>query len=128
MIKDYEAHLLAVYGVTEILWKNQEATIFRNLPNFPKITAEQITAGWVQWQKGTWLDAKVILPAEGEEVLVHRSGQVFQATKAQAYMGGFKERNCWGWQGTGYIDFWMKRNFRLPSELYYTKPSGEPNV
>lgn len=129
MIEEYEAHLLAVYGVTSILWENQQVKMFSHKPNFPKITAEEITAGWVKWQKGTWLDINVIMPSEGDEVIVHKSGQIFQATKDKKFLGGFKQRNCWGWQGVGYIDFWMKKNFRLPTDLYYTKPhSDEPNV
>lgn len=68
-----------------------------------------------------WISTKESLPAEGVEVLVHRYGQVIQATKDSGYAGGFKERNCYGWQATFDVTYWMPKNFKLPESysFYY---------
>lgn len=68
-----------------------------------------------------WISTRDYLPDEGVEVLVHRYGQIFQATKDKGYAGGFKERNCYGWQATFDVTYWMPKNFKLPDgySFYY---------
>lgn len=58
MIEKYEAYLLTRYGVTQILWEDGRAKIFNFKPNFPKITAEEITQGWMDWQKNQCISEK----------------------------------------------------------------------
>ncbi|MFW1952005.1 DUF551 domain-containing protein [Acinetobacter beijerinckii] len=68
-----------------------------------------------------WISTSDYLPDEGIEVLVHRYGQVVQATRDSNYAGGFKERNCYGWQATYNATYWMPKNFKLPEgySFYY---------
>lgn len=66
-----------------------------------------------------WIPTSESLPEEGVEVLVHRYGQVIQATKDSEYSGGFKERNCYGWQATYGVTHWMPKNFKLPEHCSY---------
>lgn len=68
-----------------------------------------------------WISTRDYLPEEGVEVLVHRYGQIIQATKDKGYAGGFKERNCYGWQATFDVSYWMPKNFKLPDSysFYY---------
>ena len=66
-----------------------------------------------------WIPTSESLPEEGVEVLVHRYGQVIQATKDSEYSGGFKERNCYGWQATYAVTHWMPKNFKLPEHCSY---------
>lgn len=68
-----------------------------------------------------WISTRDYLPEEGVEVLVHRYGQVVQATRDSKYAGGFKERNCYGWQATYDVTYWMPKNFKLPDSysFYY---------
>ncbi|KYQ80371.1 hypothetical protein AWW72_03710 [Acinetobacter sp. NRRL B-65365] len=103
-------------------------------------THEPTNVAWGTWQIGMnraqaheakklegcvvvpeWISTKESLPAEGVEVLVHRYGQVIQATKDSGYAGGFKERNCYGWQATFDVTYWMPKNFKLPESysFYY---------
>ncbi|EPG39514.1 hypothetical protein F907_00817 [Acinetobacter colistiniresistens] len=99
-------------------------------------TYHSLNSGWSMWLKAKadeakklegcvvvpeWISTKEFLPAEGVEVLVHRYGQVIQATKDSGYAGGFKERNCYGWQATFDVTYWMPKNFKLPESysFYY---------
>lgn len=71
----------------------------------------------------TWISVEDRLPNEGEEVVVHHFGHVVQATKDKNYVGGFKQRNCYGWESvSSYISHWMPKNFKLPDtfSMYYT--------
>ncbi|WP_198077554.1 DUF551 domain-containing protein [Acinetobacter calcoaceticus] len=70
-----------------------------------------------------WISVEDRLPDEGEEVIVHHYGHIVQATKDKSYVGGFKQRNCYGWGSIGsYISHWMPKNFKLPESfcMYYT--------
>ncbi|MNZ92317.1 hypothetical protein D3C78_1113380 [compost metagenome] len=49
-LQAYEAYLLNVHGVTQILWEDSKARMFNYKPNFPKITADAISFGWEVWQ------------------------------------------------------------------------------
>ncbi|WPO68739.1 DUF551 domain-containing protein [Acinetobacter haemolyticus] len=98
--------------------------------------AERFNFGWSMWKSATeraekklegcvvapeWISTRDYLPEEGVEVLVHRYGQIIQATKDKGYAGGFKERNCYGWQATFDVTYWMPKNFKLPDgySFYY---------
>lgn len=62
------------------------------------------------------------MPDEGQEVLVHHFGHVVQATKDKKYSGGFKQRNCRGWESVStYISHWMPKSIPLPEifNFYY---------
>lgn len=97
---------------------------------------DNINFGWSSWQAAKaheakklegcvvvpeWISTRDYLPEEGVEVLVHRYGQIIQATKDKGYAGGFKERNCYGWQATFDVTYWMPKNFKLPDSysFYY---------
>ncbi len=94
----------------------------------------RINTGWSMWKRAVnhmqkklegcvvvpeWIPTSESLPEEGVEVLVHRYGQVIQATKDSEYSGGFKERNCYGWQATYGVTHWMPKNFKLPEHCSY---------
>lgn len=107
----------------------------RNLYGFYGPEKNQIHCSWINgawWQfqqmnrklEGCvvvpeWISTNDYLPEEGVEVLVHRYGQVIQATKDSEYSGGFKERNCYGWQATYGVTHWMPKNFKLPDHCSY---------
>ncbi|HGF9411394.1 TPA: DUF551 domain-containing protein [Acinetobacter baumannii] len=70
-----------------------------------------------------WISVEDHLPEEGQEVIVHHFGHVVQATKDKNYVGGFKQRNCYGWECvSSYISHWQPKNFKLPDNysMYYT--------
>lgn len=70
-----------------------------------------------------WISVEDRLPEEGQEVIVHHFGHVVQATKDKNYVGGFKQRNCYGWECvSSYISHWQPKNFKLPDNysMYYT--------
>ncbi|WP_421427881.1 DUF551 domain-containing protein [Acinetobacter pittii] len=89
-----------------------------------------VMAAWLAWQEKAkaqavpvWISVEDSLPEEGEEVIVHHFGHVVQATKDKNYVGGFKQRNCYGWESvSSYISHWMPKNFKLPDtyNMYYT--------
>ena len=125
----------------ETFAQNQKWNIFR----FPKsmmhdndgqYVDEFVNGAWIGWVESKklsaeklegcvvvpeWISTKEALPDEGVEVLVHRYGQVVQATRDSKYAGGFKERNCYGWQATYDVTYWMPKNFKLPDSysFYY---------
>lgn len=83
-------------------------------------------AQWVAWQAAKavpeWVSTSERMPNEGEEVLVHHYGHVVQATKDKKYSGGFKQRNCFGWESVScYISHWMPKSIELPEDynFYY---------
>jgi hypothetical protein len=66
-----------------------------------------------------WISTSERMPEEGEEVFVHSYGQVRQATRDSSWAGGFKERNCYGWQATYSQSHWMPKNIELPEEYHF---------
>jgi len=68
-----------------------------------------------------WISISERMPEEGEEVFVHNLGQVRQATRDSSFVGGFKERNCYGWQATYSQSHWMPKSIKLPEDynFYY---------
>lgn len=66
-----------------------------------------------------WISTSDRMPEEGEEVLVHSYGQVRQATRDSSWAGGFKERNCYGWQATYGQSHWMPKSIRLPESFHF---------
>ena len=66
-----------------------------------------------------WISTSDRMPKEGEEVFVHSYGQVRQATRDSSWAGGFKERNCYGWQATYSQSHWMPKNIELPEEYHF---------
>lgn len=92
---------------------------------------------WDFWQAKAqavpeWIDVSDRMPEEGEEVLVHHYGHIVQATRDKKYSGGFKQRNCYGWESVGsYISHWMPKSIKLPEcfHFYYehdAKKAQEP--
>ena len=79
-------------------------------------------AGWqaakAQAVQG-WISTSDRMPKEGEEVLVHSFGQVRQETRDSKWAGGFKERNCYGWQAAYDQSHWMLKNIELPEEYHF---------
>ncbi|OTL85664.1 DUF551 domain-containing protein [Acinetobacter pittii] len=93
---------------------------------------EQARQLWKFWNKAKaqavpeWISVEDHLPEEGQEVIVHHFGHVVQATKDKNYVGGFKQRNCYGWECvSSYISHWQPKNFKLPDNysMYYTDES-----
>ena len=66
-----------------------------------------------------WIDVSDRMPKEGEEVLVHSLGQVRQVTRDSKWAGGFKERNCYGWQAAYGQSHWMPKSIGLPEEYHF---------
>ena len=82
---------------------------------------------WETWQVKAqavpeWISVEDRMPEEGEEVWVHHYGHIVQATKDKKYSGGFKQRNCRGWESVScYISHWMSMSIKLPESynFYY---------
>ena len=66
-----------------------------------------------------WISTSDRMPKEGEEVLVHSLGQVQQVTRDSKWAGGFKERNCYGWQAAYGQSHWMPKSIELPDEYHF---------
>lgn len=66
-----------------------------------------------------WISTSDRMPEEGEEVLVHNLGQVRQVTRDSKWAGGFKERNCYGWQAAYSQSHWMPKSIELPEEYHF---------
>ena len=67
-----------------------------------------------------WIDVSDRMPEEGEEVLVHHYGHIVQATRDKKYSGGFKQRNCYGWESvSSYISHWMPKSIELPESYHF---------
>lgn len=86
---------------------------------------DNINFGWSAWQAAKaravpeWISTSDRMPKEGEEVLVHSLGQVRQVTRDSKWAGGFKERNCYGWQAAYGQSHWMPKNIELPGEYHF---------
>ena len=86
---------------------------------------ESINMAWSAWQTAKaqpvprWISTSDRMPKEGEEVLVHSLGQVRQVTRDSKWAGGFKERNCYGWQAAYGKSHWMPKNIELPEEYHF---------
>lgn len=78
-----------------------------------------------QWQAAKaqavpeWIETSERMPDEGEEVLVHSLGQVRQVTRDSKWAGGFKERNCYGWQAAYGQSHWMPKSIELPEQYHF---------
>ena len=93
----------------------------RYIPSSPRHEA------WLVWNAAwkakaqvvpEWISVEDRMPEEGEEVWVHHYGHIVQATKDKKYSGGFKQRNCRGWESVScYISHWMSMSIKLP-EIY----------
>jgi hypothetical protein len=67
-----------------------------------------------------WIDVSDRLPEEGEEVFVHHYGHIVQATRDKKYSGGFKQRNCYGWESVScYVSHWMPMSVKLPESVHF---------
>ena len=66
-----------------------------------------------------WISTSDRMPKEGEEVLVHNLGQVRQVTRDSKWAGGFKERNCYGWQAAYGQSHWMPKSIELPERYHF---------
>ena len=106
---------------TEEKWRDKEA--------------ELLTAAWWMFAEVAnpqaapeWISVNDKMPDEGDEVFVHHYGHIVQATKDQKYSGGFKQRNCYGWEAvSSYISHWMPMSVVLPESyhFYYGKPAKQ---
>ena len=89
----------------------------------------RVNTGWAMWKKAInftkaqavpeWISTSDRMPKEGEEVLVHSLGQVRQVTRDSKWAGGFKERNCYGWQAAYGKSHWMPKSIGLPEEYHF---------
>ena len=86
---------------------------------------DNINFGWSAWQAAKaqavpeWIETSERMPDEGEEVLVHSLGQVRQVTRDSKWAGGFKERNCYGWQAAYGQSHWMPKSIELPEQYHF---------
>lgn len=108
-------------------------TEFPNATEFPivfypdegKYNHVPTQARWEAWQAAKastvpqWISTSDRMPEEGEEVLVHNLGQVRQVTRDSAWAGGFKERNCYGWQAAYSQSHWMPKSIELPERYHF---------
>ena len=80
---------------------------------------------WKAWKEAKaqavpeWISTSERMPEEGEEVFVHSYGQVRQATRDSSWAGGFKERNCYGWQATYSQSHWIPKSIELPESFHF---------
>ena len=79
---------------------------------------------WSAWQAKAqavpqWISTSERMPDEGEDVLVHSLGQVRQVTRDSKWAGGFKERNCYGWQAAYGQSHWMPKSIELPEQYHF---------
>ena len=95
---------------------------------------DNINFGWSAWQAAKaqqvpeWISVNDKMPDEGDEVFVHHYGHIVQATKDQKYSGGFKQRNCYGWEAvSSYISHWIPMSVVLPESyhFYYGQPAKQ---
>lgn len=95
---------------------------------------DNINFGWSAWQAAAaqqvseWISVNDKMPDEGDEVFVHHYGHIVQATKDQKYSGGFKQRNCYGWEAvSSCISHWMPMSIGLPKSyhFYYGQPAKQ---
>ena len=88
---------------------------------------DMLNMAWEMWSSGQvakaqvseWISVKDQLPPEGTEVLVHSLGQVQQATRDSSWSGGFKVRNCYGWQAAYGQSHWMPKSIKLPENFNF---------
>ena len=88
---------------------------------------DMLNMAWEMWSSGQaakaqvpeWISTSDRMPKEGEEVLVHSLGQVRQVTRDSKWAGGFKERNCYGWQAAYGQSHWMPKSIGLPEEYHF---------
>lgn len=74
------------------------------------ICSELLSAG----QFPGWINIENEIPQEGEEVLVRGfEGQIMQATKDRGYSGGWKQRNCQGWECLSLCETYVTHFARL---------------
>ena len=94
-----------------------------------KLAYEVLNTGWVMWLRAKrdakaqavhgWISTSDRMPKEGEEVLVHSLGRVRQVTRDSKWAGGFKERNCYGWQAAYSQSHWMPKSIELPEQYHF---------
>jgi len=98
-----------------------------------RLSYAYLMGAWMVWQEKAqavpeWISVNDKMPHEGDEVFVHHYGHIVQATKDQKYSGGFKQRNCYGWEAvSSYISHWMPMSVVLPESyhFYYGKPAKQ---
>lgn len=98
--------------------------------------AWDMQVAWLVWQAAKaqavpeWISTSERMPNEGEEVLVHNLGQVRQVTRDSSWAGGFKERNCYGWQAAYSQSHWMPKSIKLPEDynFYYENDAKQKNI
>ena len=102
-------HKLCNFGAD----RNMEGCTFTEIVErmFDELAKAQAVPGWISTSDR--------MPKEGEEVLVHSLGQVRQVTRDSKWAGGFKERNCYGWQAAYGQSHWMPKNIELPEEYHF---------
>lgn len=67
-----------------------------------------------------WISISDRIPEEGQEVLVHHFGQIEQVTKDKKCHGGFKRRNCYGWETCyGSVSHWLPISIELPKSHHF---------
>ena len=94
----------------------------RYIPSSPRHEAWLVwNAAWKAKAQAVpeWISTSDRMPKEGEEVLVHSLGQVRQVTRDSKWAGGFKERNCYGWQAAYGQSHWMPKSIGLPEEYHF---------
>lgn len=136
-----ENHLLEQFEKTKtfkrffstLLRFDEELDCFIATEKWRDKEAELLTAAWWMFAEVAnpqaapeWISVNDKMPDEGDEVFVHHYGHIVQATKDQKYSGGFKQRNCYGWEAvSSYISHWMPMSVVLPESyhFYYGKPA-----
>ena len=106
----YERSSLFDYNIDSdgsVIWYKAQA---RQLWDFWQVAKAQVPE---------WISVKDQLPPEGTEVLVHSLGQVQQATRDSSWSGGFKVRNCYGWQAAYGQSHWMPKSIKLPESFNF---------
>ena len=107
------------------IFKDGEYVALSLFDESSKELAAQLNYGWEVWLSAKaqavpqWISTSERMPDEGEEVLVHSLGQVRQVTRDSKWAGGFKERNCYGWQAAYGQSHWMPKSIELPEQYHF---------
>ena len=125
--KAFERLPLAKLAIeSEYVYYNKETNSYWPNEDFcPSDAPETMNFAWEAWQVVKaqavleWISTSDRMPKEGEEVLVHSLGQVRQVTRDSKWAGGFKERNCYGWQAAYGQSHWMPKSIGLPEEYHF---------
>ncbi|WP_263576403.1 DUF551 domain-containing protein [Acinetobacter pseudolwoffii] len=122
--KEREAFETWLFSTEKFKFRNKNFLFM--LDEYGSYEDKPVLEHWETWQAAKaqavpeWISTSERMPNEGEEVFVHYYGQISQATRDKKYSGGFKQRNCYGWESvSSYISHWMPKSIELPESYHF---------